>query len=71
MKATIHQQFHPSFIVDKKFHPIPHEQGGTKKYEYVAKKLIACSSTQRMIKADNTLYFRISIGNHCQTRRQE
>lgn len=35
------------------------------------KKLIACSSTQRMIKADNTLYFRISIGNHCQTRRQE
>ena len=30
MKATIHQQFHPSCIVDKKFHPIPHEQGGTK-----------------------------------------
>lgn len=27
MKATIHQQFHPSCIVDKKFHPIPHEQG--------------------------------------------
>lgn len=39
MKATIHQQFHPSCIVDKKFHPIPHEQGGTKKYEYVAKKI--------------------------------
>lgn len=30
MKATIHQQFHPSFIVDKKFHPIPHEQGENK-----------------------------------------
>ena len=39
MKATIHQQFHPSFIVDKKFHPIPHEQGGTKNMNMLRKKI--------------------------------
>lgn len=38
MKATIHQQFHPPcMIVDKKFHPIPHEQGGTKNMNMLRK----------------------------------